>query len=264
MGKALKRAAAAGVAAAGLYALYRWQPQRIQLWQRAAPEDDPPLDPASEFLFSPDASVAVVTAHPDDAEFYAGGTLTRLHSAGARITLIVATDGDKGYYPGSNAEETRAKRRQEQVESARAYSCEDVIFLGHRDGRLRNTRELQAQIEGAVIASEAQYAMSFDPVFPPRVQHADHLRTGAATALAIRAVPNVEFLLQFSTRAPNFAVEITGVWPAKRQLLAHHKSQFSGKRLQMIERIVHSRAARDGALAGVPLAEGFRVWMRNT
>lgn len=264
MGKALRRvAAAAGFTAAGLYAFYRWQPQRIQVWERPVPEDDPQIDPASEFLFSRDASIAVVTAHPDDAEFYVGGTLTRLHEAGTKITLIVTTDGDKGYYPGADADANRRIRRQEQLESASRFGCDEVIFLGHPDGRLRDTRELRAQIRRAIIASEAQYAMSFDPVFPPRVQHSDHLRTGAATAHAIRETPNVEFLLQFSTRAPNFAVDISDVWPAKRELLALHKSQFSGKKLGFVERMVHGRAAEQGAEAGVELAESFRVWMRS-
>jgi len=38
-------------------------------------------------------SVLAVGAHPDDCEFYAGGTLAGLARAGARVTLVVCTDG---------------------------------------------------------------------------------------------------------------------------------------------------------------------------
>jgi LmbE family N-acetylglucosaminyl deacetylase len=264
MGSALKRiAAVAGVAGLGLFAFYRWQPQRYQFRQRPVPEDNPPIDPAAEYLFSEDSSVVVVIAHPDDAEFYLGGTLTRLHAAGARIALVVTTDGDKGYYPGVDAEQNRTVRRKEQMASALAYGCEEVTFLGYRDGRLRQSETLVRQIRDAIDGFGAEFVFSFDPVYPPTVQHSDHLRTGEAVARAIKALPNVEWLLQFSTRAANFAVDITDVWPEKRRLLAVHESQFQGRKLRIIEELVRGRAAADGALASVPLAEAFRVVQRQ-
>src|SRR5262245_63619768 len=38
----------------------------------------------------------VVTAHPDDAEFGAGGTVARFAQEGCEITYVVVTKGDKG------------------------------------------------------------------------------------------------------------------------------------------------------------------------
>ncbi len=37
-----------------------------------------------------------VFAHPDDPEFFCGGTFARWAAEGAEITFVVATSGDKG------------------------------------------------------------------------------------------------------------------------------------------------------------------------
>jgi len=40
--------------------------------------------------------VMVVTAHPDDPEFGAGGTIARLVQEGRRVAYVIVTNGDKG------------------------------------------------------------------------------------------------------------------------------------------------------------------------
>ena len=40
--------------------------------------------------------VLVVTPHPDDAEFWAGGTIARWVKEGATVRYVLCTDGDKG------------------------------------------------------------------------------------------------------------------------------------------------------------------------
>src|SRR5438874_2518324 len=42
------------------------------------------------------ASVLVVMAHPDDAEFGCGGTIARWAAAGKEINYVLCTSGDKG------------------------------------------------------------------------------------------------------------------------------------------------------------------------
>jgi len=37
-----------------------------------------------------------IFAHPDDPEFFCGGTFARWASEGATITYVMATSGDKG------------------------------------------------------------------------------------------------------------------------------------------------------------------------
>ena len=40
--------------------------------------------------------VLVVTAHPDDSEFGAGGTVAKLAKDGCEITYVIVTNGNKG------------------------------------------------------------------------------------------------------------------------------------------------------------------------
>ena len=40
--------------------------------------------------------VMVVTAHPDDSEFGAGGTVAKLVKEGKQVTYCILTNGDKG------------------------------------------------------------------------------------------------------------------------------------------------------------------------
>ena len=43
-----------------------------------------------------DGPVMVVTAHPDDPEFLAGGTVARLVEEGREVTYVIVTNGNKG------------------------------------------------------------------------------------------------------------------------------------------------------------------------
>jgi LmbE family N-acetylglucosaminyl deacetylase len=256
----LKRSAAVIVpAAAGLVGLYLYQPQRIDFFPRSAPIPNPRIDPDSKHLFSPGTRVAIVAAHPDDPEFYIGGLLTELSRSGAKIAIIMCTDGDKGYYPSfmTNAAENRRVRQEEQIEAAARYDAE-VFFLHEPDGRLRANPKVVDEIREKLDAFQPEYVLCFDPIYPPRIQHSDHLRSGEATEEAIASCPSAAWLLRYSTHAANFYVDISQVWQAKVDLLRIHKSQFHEDRMAMVLSIVEGRARKDGLAIHVPLAEGFR------
>ena len=40
--------------------------------------------------------IAVIMAHPDDADIYCGGSIAAWRSMGATVTILIATDGSKG------------------------------------------------------------------------------------------------------------------------------------------------------------------------
>lgn len=241
-----------------LWGFIQWQPWEYDLIRRKPPQPHSMIDPDSARLFAPGTRVVVVTAHPDDSEFYIGGTLLKLAEAGAELYHIVVTDGDKGYYFWEDADKNRRIRRAEQIEASSTWRAREVIFMKYPDGRLRVSDRLVEKLTEQLIRLKPDYVLSFDGDYPPRMSHQDHRRSGDAIEKAIRDVPSARWLLRFSTSAPNYVVEMEKYWERKKALLAVHKSQFFGERLIRVTNMVASRGEEDGELIEANMGEGFR------
>jgi LmbE family N-acetylglucosaminyl deacetylase len=248
------KAALGGVA----WAAYRYQPLRLCLRPGRLAETDPHVDPEDVGLFRPDARVLIVTAHPDDTEFFLGGTLLRLAETGAQLHLVVATDGDKGYYPLARPDALRKRRRQEQRTAAAEWRAEEGVFLGHRDGRLRCSEALVGQIEGELQRIAPEYVLLFEYRWPPLVAHQDHLRAGEATFEALQRAGIEAWALYFATRAPNLFVDISPWWNHRLTLLDCHLSQWHHPRYRQVRALITHTARKDGLRIGTTFAEGLR------
>src|SRR5687768_7819129 len=92
--------------------------------------------------------VLVVTAHPDDVDFGAAGTIAQFVDKGVEVTYLLVTSGDAGGNEREVDGEGMAElRRAEQAEAAKAVGVTDVRFLsGYRDGRVEPTIELRRDI----------------------------------------------------------------------------------------------------------------------
>src|SRR5947209_15081100 len=91
--------------------------------------------------------VMVITAHPDDSEFGAGGTVARLAKDGREVTYVIATNGNKGSGDRSMTPDRLATiRAEEQRNAARALGVARVEFLGYPDCELEDTRDLRRDI----------------------------------------------------------------------------------------------------------------------
>lgn len=241
-----------------LAGLYVYQPQRYDFVSRQLPQHNPWTDPDSAKLFHSGTKILIVTAHPDDAEFYIGGLLTLLGASGAQMTIVVCTDGDKGYYPFEDWKRNRRVRQQEQRDAANIWNAQSVEFLSYPDGRLFANPDVVERIADVIRRVQPEYVLAFDTEYPPRLSHRDHRNAGEAAERAVQQTGVAKWLLRFSTIAPNFAVDVTSQWAAKRELLAIHKSQFSGAKLPRIEGIVQHSAEQYGSLLHVRYAEGLR------
>ena len=251
----LRGAVGIGIA---LVALYEYQPLRFDFVARKLPpEQNPVTDPDSTSLFKTGTKILIVTAHPDDTEFYLGGLLTRLGKSGAKITIVVLTDGDKGYYLWQDAELNRRTRQEEQRDAAQTYPAE-VKFFSYPDGRLFAHPDVVQKIVGEIEQIRPDYLFSFDAEFPPRFSHRDHRNAGEAAELAASHAGMKGWLLRFSTASPNFAFDVTAEWEQKLTVVRIHKSQFSGQKAGAVEGIITRNAERDGAMLGVKYAEGVR------
>ena len=90
---------------------------------------------------TPDLSghtVLALHAHPDDESIFTGITLRRLADAGARVVLVMATNGDMGESrTGLAAGESIAQRRTAELErSAELLGVDRLVLLDRRDSGL--------------------------------------------------------------------------------------------------------------------------------
>jgi LmbE family N-acetylglucosaminyl deacetylase len=249
-----------GTLLAALYGAWIWVPWEYDFIPRQPPHPNPPVDPDSKSLFAPGTRVLIITAHPDDSEFYIGGTLAKLRDAGAVLHQLILTEGDKSFYgPFTNVAENRKVRKQEAIAAATRLRIEDLVILGYPDGRLRMSDELVARLAAEMERFRPDYVFSFDYDFPPRMSHKDHRETGRAVALAVGRSKSAKWLMRFSTQFPNYVVDITDYWPEEEELLKIHMSQFHGDRLEQVTNMVEYSAIEDGQRIGTSYGEGFRA-----
>lgn len=256
--RAKRRLIVYGLLIVALAGTYNFLPIEIDFIPRNIPklEDQ---DPDSKKLFAKGTRVMVVTAHPDDSEFYIGGTLLLLKKAGAIIHQVIMTDGDKAFYFWADTSQLRATRQTEQREASSHYDVDGIDFMGYPDGRLRSNKETQARVAESIRQWKPDFILAFDGDFPPRISHRDHRRTGELIVPAILEAGFTGWLLLFSTQAPNYVVDVDSVWADRMSLLAIHKSQFYGEKLARVSAFIADSAANDGELRGYSFGEGFRA-----
>ena len=222
-----------------IVAFYFYQPQRIHFFAKPPPKPNPSVDPDSMRLFSKGVKVVLVQAHPDDSEFFISPFLLKLAASGAEIHQLVMTDGDKSFYfwAREDVAQNRKIRETEQREAASHYA-QEVTFFHEPDGRLGGQPDNAKMVQDYIEKIQPEYVIAFDTEYWPRINHADHLASGAAALLALEAIPpaqrSVKWLLLYDTTAPNFTPDVSQTVDQGEAMLAIHKSQFYGKRLDLI------------------------------
>ena len=131
-----------------------------------------------------------VFAHPDDPEFFAGGTFAKWAMDGAEITFVLATSGDKGSDdPDMTHERLVEIREEEERRSAEVLGVKEVIFLRHTDGELFPTLQLRRDITRMIRLVKPDIVVTLDPTVYWRgttsINHPDHRAIGAATLEAV-------------------------------------------------------------------------------
>lgn len=129
--------------------------------------------------------VLVFEAHGDDMEFFAGGTVAKFAAAGHEVTVVCATDNDKGSFELS-ADELRAVRDRELEGAAGVLGVKRVIPLGYSDGDLAyqaTPQVLRGQFMRIIREVRPQIVMTWDP-FTPYENHPDHRAVATAACEA--------------------------------------------------------------------------------
>lgn len=190
-----------------------------------------------------------VFAHPDDAEFFAGGTFARWAMDGADITFVIATSGDKGSSdPEMTSEKLAAIREIESKNAAEALGVNEVVFLRYIDGELFPNLELRRDITRMIRIKKPDVIVTLDPTrfwYGTRsINHPDHRAIGAATLESV--FPTARDRLNFielerdeglephkcltvyiaGAEEPTMTVDVTDCIETQVKALIEHKSQI--------------------------------------
>ena len=133
--------------------------------------------------------ILVITAHPDDVDFGAAGTVAQWTDEGAEIHYGICTNGDAGGFdPTVPREEIPGIRQGEQRAAAALLGVRDVHFLGYPDGDLEVTQELRRDIARLIRLVKPDRMLIQSPERNWRripASHPDHLAAGEAAMRAI-------------------------------------------------------------------------------
>ena len=105
--------------------------------------------------------IIVFGAHPDDAEFKAGGTAIKWAKAGHAVKLVSVTNGDIGHWQIRGAE--LAKRRNAEVQAAAKILGVTTQVLDIHDGELEPTLDNRKRITRLIRDWKADIVISHRP-----------------------------------------------------------------------------------------------------
>lgn len=119
-------------------------------------------------------TVLVLTAHGDDMEFFAGGTIAKLCSRGYDVHLVIATDNAKGTFELTR-EQMVGLRLKEAEAAGRVLGLKSVSCLDYPDGELSDVplNVLRRQFIEAIRRHRPGIVFTFDP-WAPYENHQDH------------------------------------------------------------------------------------------
>ena len=218
--------------------------------------------------------VLVVTAHPDDSEFGAGGTVAKFVKEGREVAYCIVTNGNKGSSDRTmTPERLAAIRAEEQRNAARVLGVERVTFLGYPDGEVEDTRDLRRDVSREIRRFRPDLVVCQNPnrTYNLGASHRDHRTVGGVVLDCIyplsrdhlafpELMPEFEphkvrevYVMQW--QEPHIVSDISDVIDLKLKALACHASQF--KDFAAVEQRVRQRSRELGAARGYAFAEAF-------
>jgi LmbE family N-acetylglucosaminyl deacetylase len=228
----------------------------------------------------------VVTAHPDDCDFGAAGTIALWSAKEIRVSYCICTNGDQGGEDSAVPREEMPKiRQQEQRAAGLVVGVTEITFLNYRDGWLIPTIELRKDIVRQIRISKPDRMViqspdrNWDRLF---ASHPDHMAAGEAAIQAVypdsRNTFAFEDLLKveglqpwrvkevwiMSSQNPDHFVDITATFDKKIMALKSHVSQTAHN--ENLEKMVREWGERNAAANNLPagsVAEVFKIVNTN-
>ena len=161
-----------------------------------------------------DKTVLTFSAHPDDVEYYAGGTLLKLTSANNKLVQVVVTNGE------INGEASERKKEQEK----------QVIFSFDPENQFRVQEDTHPDHRALslIITEDLVLVYSNLPAY---------IRKIGLNLKPLQAKPE---LWLFNAKEPNHFEDVSHFWLQKKKLLKVFKSQrlnFEGLKIEGFHRI---------------------------
>ena len=228
------------------------------------------------------ARVLVITAHPDDVDFGAAGTISQWTDAGLEVSYCIVTNGEAGGSDQSvSRTEMAAIRQAEQTAAAKHVGVHDLLFLGYPDGRVEPSVALRRDLARVIRLLRPDRVVCQSPernYVRMGASHPDHRAAGSAALdavypdsrnpFAFAELLSEEKLEPWTVRevwisgspTPTTYVDITDTFARKVAALRCHVSQISDTDgLEEFLRGWLTRAAAQGGLPEGRLAEVFQV-----
>lgn len=237
-----------------------------------------PFDPATDRV----ERVLCFTAHPDDIDFGAAGTIAAWTAVGVEVTYCIMTDGDAGGFDPVHRARIIELRAEEQRDAAALLGVRDIRYLHQRDGYLEPSHEVIREVVRLIREIRPDVVLSMHPERSwNRIQrsHPDHLAVGQAVTRAV--YPAVEnpfaypelaeagleayklpwlWLMAGPEERENHFVNVSDAVEAKLAAIRVHISQHPDP--EGMERIVRGQMLDNAARAGMAhgqSAEAFHV-----
>lgn len=198
-------------------------------------------------------NILVISAHADDAELMAGGTIIKWQLEGKKVIVVNLTDGEL-ILPNGTIYRSKTDAQLEERKVAE--------FIGYKQYNL-GYKNLYLEFKDEIVIKllDIVNVNSIDTLIYPHNKdvHHDH-EIASRLALAVsRRVPNLfmgqinYFLNDFFT--PNVYVDITNTWEKKIEALSLYKSQWRDDWYEFLD----ATSTYYGKIIGVKRAEGFIV-----
>ena len=192
--------------------------------------------------------IAVIFAHPDDAEFICAGAVARWTAEGNAVSYVLLTSGDKGSEdPAVTPEILVATREREQRAACAILGVEEVHFLRYADAMLVPDLAMRRELVRVIRRLKPDVVVCQDPtvrfVDQSYINHPDHRAAGEATLDAVYPAARdrmtfpelleeglephkVTEVYLAGAKDPDVAVDITAHLETKLAALHAHASQI--------------------------------------
>ena len=181
----------------------------------------------------------IIGAHPDDADYAAGGTAALYRQAGHVVHMVSLTNGDAGHHecPGPEL----ARRRRAEAEAAGAVIGATYQLFDIHDGELQPTLENRRRVIHLIRSFQPDLVLTHRPNdYHPDHRYTSQLVQDAAYMVTVPAIvpgtphlarnPVIAYLPDDFTRPyplqPSIAVDVGPVVDKIMAMLDCHVSQF--------------------------------------